>query len=408
MEHYYGHLYWPTTLEGKTAYPALEQNVRCDVAIIGGGMSGTICANALVEAGLNTVMLERDEVCGGSTSANTGLLQYANDIMLHELAEQIGEADAAEFYSACRMAVRQLHQLAAKLPTDIEFHSRSSLYYASSEADVPKLQKEYDMLRKHEFPVDYWTDEQITAHYPFTRPAALLMHGDAEVNPYRFVRSITEHNVKHGLAVYEGTEVVRHRSADGRHLLETKSGAVVEADHVIYAIGYEPEELRGQLIKADINRSYAAVTAPQKHIDDWYARNMIWETARPYLYMRTTSDGRIVVGGLDEHQSVPLADDEARAKRIAKLERMIRELFPMMDSPIEYEWSAAFGESRDNLPFIGSDPAWPGVYYCLGYGGNGTVYSMLAAGIVRDLILGKTPHPVSRIVRLDRPSLARA
>lgn len=370
-------------------------------------MSGSICAQALLEAGLSVAMLERDVVSGGSTSANTGLLQYANDIMLHELCEQIGTEDAVAFYSACRTAVQQLRELAGRLPQEIEFTDRSSLYYASTEEDVAKLRREYETLKQHDFDVEYWTSDQIREHFPFSKPAALLMHGDAEVNPYRFVRSITDDSVRKGLEVYEQTEIVTHESDNGVHKLITAEGYIIEADHVIYAVGYEPQELRGQLIKADINRSYAAVTAPQTSLEAWHGRYMMWETARPYLYLRTTNDGRVVVGGLDEEQSVPLADDEARHRRIEKLENSIRSLYPMFNSSIEYEWSAAFGESCDNLPFIGSDPAWSGVYYCLGYGGNGTVYSMLASGIIRDLILKREPHPVARIVRLDRSSLVR-
>ena len=406
MEHHYGSLYWPTTWHKHEAYAPLRQNLHKNVAIIGGGMSGSICAHALLKAGLSVVMLERDEISGGSTSANTGLLQYANDIMLHELSEQIGTEDAVAFYSACRMAVQQLRELAEGLPKEVEFTDRSSLYYASTDEDVDKLQKEYEMLKTHGFDVEYWSEADIRRHFPFSKPAALLMHGDAEVNPFRFVRTITDDCVHQGMEVYEQTEIVTHRSAEGIHTLITADGYEVTADHVIYAVGYEPEELRGQLIQADINRSYAAVTAPQPALEAWHGRYMIWETQRPYLYMRTTQDGRIVVGGLDEDQAEPLADDDARHKRIDKLEKSIRSMFPMLDQPIEFEWSAAFGESRDNLPFIGKDPAWDGVYYCLGYGGNGTVYSMLAAGIIRDLIQGQEPHPVARIVRLDRPSLA--
>ena len=31
---------------------------------------------------------------------------------------------------------------------------------------------------------------------------------------------------------------------------------------------------------------------------------LIWETARPYIYMRTTVDNRIIIGGLDEDTNI--------------------------------------------------------------------------------------------------------
>lgn len=97
------------------------------------------------------------------------------------------------------------------------------------------------------------------------------------------------------------TDIVNHFTLEnGIHQLTTATGAAVFAEHVIYAIGYEPEELYGQFIKSSINRTYAIVTEPQSDIKKWYKNHLIWETARPYFYMRTTPDGRVIAGGLDE------------------------------------------------------------------------------------------------------------
>lgn len=73
----------------------------------------------------------------------------------------------------------------------------------------------------------------------------------------------------------------------------------------------------------------------------------------------------------------------------------------MLNITIAYVWGAVFGESIDNLPFIGRHPAHNRLYYLLGYGGNGTVYSMLGSYIIRDLIL-KRPNSNKDIVKLDR------
>lgn len=224
------------------------------------------------------------------------------------------------------------------------------------------------------------------------------------MNPFQFVQAMANAAVNAGLLICERTEIALHRLNGGKQVLETADGASIEAKHVIYAVGYEPEELRGQLIKAAINRSFAGVTPVQQSLEPWHQGMMLWETARPYLYLRTTVDGRIVIGGLDEERPDPVQGEAARQKRIAKLSRQLAELFPMLDSTLDYEWSAAFGESRDNLPFIGRDPERDGVYYCLGYGGNGTVYSMMAAHLLRDLIRGES-HPMEAIVGLSRPSL---
>ncbi|HEY4622707.1 MAG TPA: FAD-dependent oxidoreductase, partial [Solibacillus sp.] len=115
MELHNGMLYWPTTfVKPSHTNPAIKGHY--DVIIIGAGMSGLLTANALMNEGLSVAILERNEIASGSTSANTGLLQYSNDIMLHELAEQIGEQDAVRFYTLCYEALETLDKIAAILP----------------------------------------------------------------------------------------------------------------------------------------------------------------------------------------------------------------------------------------------------------------------------------------------------
>lgn len=369
-------------------------------------MSGTICSYVFNRSGLSTIMLERGQVAGGTTSADTGMLQFSNDFMLCDLIEQIGERDAQALYRACRDAVNMLAITANSLTVDVGFRRRSSLYYASTEQDLPKLKKEYETLKGCGLDVEFWSADDIAKHFPFRKPGAIVTHGDAEVNPLLFVNGLANAAADSGLVIHEQTDIVGHDTLPGGlHRLRTADGYEIEAEHVVYAVGYEPEELRGKLIKAELSRSFVLVTGVQQNLLNWHERFLIWETARPYLYMRTTLDGRIVIGGLDEKIEQPLHSEQERHKRSENLYGQLKELFPGLQAPIEFEWSATFGESRDGLPFIGADPAWKNVYYCLGYGGNGSVYSMIAAHLLRDLIRGDE-HPLTGIVKLDRKSLA--
>ena len=84
----------------------------------------------------------------------------------------------------------------------------------------------------------------------------------------------------------------------------------------------------------------------------------------------------------------------------ALLEKL-QELIPNETFHAPYRYCASFGESNDNLPFIGQHPMKENHYYLLGYGGNGTVYSMLGAEILADLIMGRK-NDDARLVTLDR------
>ncbi|MFD0674003.1 NAD(P)/FAD-dependent oxidoreductase [Cohnella sp. GCM10027633] len=402
MSLHYGTFYWPTTHQRPIRYPVLDADRRCSVAIVGGGMSGATCGFALAAAGIDAVLVEQGSVAAGSTATNTGLLQYANDTMLSEFARTIGEKPAAAFYTACRQAAERLHAIAEQLPRDVQFKRRRSLYYASSPSDVPALRDEYEQLNRNGFAAEWWDEDKIAAVFPFRKSGAILSGGDAELNPYLFVHSLVEEAVRRGLTVFEHTRMERVENArSGRGYLVRTSGGTIEAEHVVYAVGYVPEHAGGRWVRAKLGRSYAIATDPMPSLADWHERCMLWETARPYLYARTTVDSRIIAGGLDEPFRGPVLSDRELRARSMRLLSEVKRLFPGLEPEIRYEWCATFGESEDGLPWIGEDPDRPGQHYLLGYGGNGTIYSMLGAEIIRDKLLGVS-HPVADIVRPDR------
>jgi len=116
---------------------------------------------------------------------------------------------------------------------------------------------------------------------------------------------------------------------------------------------------------------------------------MIWEASDPYLYLRTTPDGRIVCGGEDVEFS---EEDERNALLPAKVGRIrakLHRLMPWVDTRPEFEWAASFGISSTGLPRIGRVPGRKNVYAAFGYGGNGITFSRIAAEILTAQLTGR-------------------
>lgn len=399
MKIHNGSLYWPTTTKPFTPKTIYEKLDIYDVVIVGSGMSGSLTALALAESGHKVAILDKRELATGSSSANTGLLQYSNDIMLHELIEQIGEKDAVRFYQLCYEALDDLENIARSLPIEVDFIRRPSICYASDENDVEKLKAEYLTLKKYGFPCDYWGRNEMAKKMPFSKHGALVTFGDAEINPLKFVLGILTKLEELGVHLFPYTEVLD--VFEDNNILDIRtSGQSFYAKHIVYTTGYETTPV-GKRIGADINRSYAFVSNPISEFNYWYEQALIWETKRPYLYIRSTVEGRLVVGGLDEDKSEAPHSEEIIQKRAENLLHQAKELFPNYDIQIEYAYAASFGESVDNIPFIGEHPDHPNQYYLLGYGGNGTVYSMLGSLILKDLIMGNRNEDVE-LVQLER------
>ncbi|WP_339321926.1 FAD-dependent oxidoreductase [Paenibacillus sp. FSL W8-0194] len=393
---------WPHTLKPAPEYPALDQDVDCDFLIVGGGMSGAMMAYQLAARHQNIVLIDKRNIGGGSTAANTGLLQSSNDKSLTSMIHTFGEEIGVAFYKKCEQSIRQIREICAKLSPELEFVPRSSLYFASSEDDVEMLREEYQTLRKYGFQVQYWDKQEIGKRMPFTKPAALYKDGDAEVNPYRLVHALVQAAAEQGAGIYEQTEAVHFEFAE-HGVTCYANGKKIRANKVIFSMGYETQELKKDK-NAVINVSYAVLTKPVGDLSDWHERCLIWETARPYLYMRTTPDNRIVAGGLDESPPAPEKREARLLHQTKLLIEEIRKLFPAYARlEADYAWASIFGTTHDGMPMVGPHPDYPNCYFIEAYGGNGTVYCMIAADLLGDELTGR-PRPELNMFSLKRSS----
>ena len=384
-------------------YPALASDIECDALVVGAGVTGALCAWQLVQAGLDTVVVDAREIGWGSTSASTALLMYDLDVSLVELTQWIGRERAVGVYGAARRGVGELVALDARLGTrDSEEQpprprlvSRvPSLYFASRTSDATKLAAECEARTQAGFEVELWDRARMARHFPFSRSAALWHHDAAQVDPLAFTHALLADGVRRGLRVYDRT-VVGHRSSvisrsatteDRR--LKTSTGALIRADRLVYAAGYETEQMLRQPA-VHLHDTYAFASEPVADLGSWHERALIWETARPYIYLRTTDDNRVLVGGGDDRHTTPERRDRALAEKTEQLLRRARRMFPDLDLVPAFAWAGTFAESDDGMPYIGCHPRYPDSIFAACYGGNGTVFAMLASEIVRDWCLGQ-------------------
>lgn len=383
----FGNLFWN---QGACmpCYPLLENDMICDVLIIGSGEAGAHIAYLLTKIGMSVTLIGKGNIANGSTAANTGLLQFVHDKSLTSLIHTFGEEKGVRAYQLCYEALQTLERIVPMLDIDPNFIPRKSLYYASQSEDISFLQEEYRTLRDYGFPVEYLTEADIRNRYSFTKPAALCTHGDAEVNPYMLTHGLIHKAKQLGATIFENTEAVHIKSAQKDLICYIKTGKKIVAKSVIMATGYEA--LFGKKERnTTIGTSYAIVTNEQEHFDGWYDQSLIWETARPYLYFRTYKN-RIIVGGLDETMKLQKIGDTKLLYKRNLLTKIIQEMFPNMKNVrADYYWAAAFGGSHDGLPILKEDEKIPNLYYALPYGGNGTVYGVVFAKLFRKLFTNK-------------------
>jgi glycine/D-amino acid oxidase-like deaminating enzyme len=377
----------------------LSKNIRSEVAIVGGGVSGALIAHRLVRLGMEVILVDSRDIGMGSTMASTAILSYEPDDHLIDLILKIGEKHAVRAYRAGLEAIDTLERTIAGLDDSCDFRRRESLYLASGRKHKGIVERECRARQKHHFEVELLSRSELAKSYSIKAPCAILTREAAEVNPLKLTLALIRGAQRKGLKVFCHSRVKDYRREKKESVIITADGFQVRARHVVFATGYETQQILRQKT-VHLASSYAIASS----VATKFPKELVlWESARPYLYVRTTVDGRIIAGGEDVDFVNAEKRDRLLPGKTRTLERKIRTMFPQVSWKLEAAWTGTFGESQDSLPYIGPHKDFLGAQFALGYGGNGITFAAIASGIIPDLIAGTT-NPDAKLFRFGRRS----
>lgn len=382
-------LFWPRHNNTSVRYPKLTEDKSCDIAIIGGGVVGALVGYQLAKAGLSVTILERDRIGLGSTSASTALILYELDENLIDLQRKLGKEKAGLAYALSLGSFPLLEDLLAETGIECGFQKKRSIYLSTDAND--DIEAEYAARNAQGFDVRFLDANSVRSEFALDARAAIVSSPAAVLDPLALTRGLIERASKLGANIFEQTDVKRIERGTKTQRVETDTGYTVRATHVIVATGYESQSYLEKPI-VDLKSSYVIVSEPVPDLAaHWLQNHVLWETARPYLYVRTTSDHRIMVGGGDEDVVDPQQRDALLREKSERLLSKFRKLLPDMPFALSTAWAGTFGETRDGLGFIGSPKEWTGVQFALGFGGNGINMGIIAADILSRCCQGNLP-----------------
>lgn len=376
-----GRSVWQGSRVPKIFGSRLHRSTQADVVIVGAGITGALLAQSLAEAGMRPLIVERRRAALlGSTAASTALLQFELDTPLSRLSRRIGPRAAGRVWIASRDAVNELRTRSRRLRVDAGFASRPSLYLAGNVLNARGLQQEVRQRQAIGLSSEYLDRKALRHHFGIDRDAALLSHGNAEANPLQLAAGYLRLALKSGARLRAPHDIVDLHSTRRGIELVTAAGIEIRAAHVVLCTGYE----LAKIVPPTGNRMIStwAIATRRQPEAIWPQRALIWESSDPYLYLRSTHDGRVICGGEDADFSDAVKRDgltDTKARRIAgKLSR----LMPAIDARPDYAWTGTFGANSTGMPTIGEIPGYRNCYAVMGYGGNGITFSMLASKLI--------------------------
>ena len=382
------------------SHPALREDLRVDVCVVGAGIAGLSAAYFLAGDGKRVVVLDDGVPGGGETGRTSAHLSCALDDGFVNIEETHGRAAARLAAESHATAIDRIESIVAEERISCEFERVDGFLMAGRAHDRRFMEQELDAAHRAGL-----TKAVMLARAPikgFESGPTLRFPHQAQFHPLKYLAGLERALVGRGGRVYAGTHVTGI-AGDAPLTVSTAAGHVVTADAVVVATNSPVNDLVAVHTKQAAYRSYV-VTArvPAGSV----TRALFWDTEDPYHYVRTrpaeASDGLdvLIVGG-EDHRTGEATDASERWDR---LETWARERFPQMGG-IEHRWSGQVMEPVDGLAYIGKNPMdGRNVYIITGDSGMGLTHGTIGGMLVADLVGGRA----STWAQLYDPSRIRA
>ncbi|MFB9895532.1 FAD-dependent oxidoreductase [Planobispora takensis] len=361
------------------SYPALNEDIEVDVAVVGAGIAGLSAAWELTKAGRSVAVLEADRVAAGVTGFTTAKLSAQHTMIYAKLAKSAGAEAAALYARSQREAVEHVVATAGELGIDCDLERVPSYTYVESQDGVDDVRAEAEAAAEAGLPASFTTSSTL----PFPIAGAVRVEDQVQFHPRKYLLGLTETMISRGALVFEGSRVVALDEGEPCRL-RTADGRTVTARDVIVATHY-PVFDRALLFARMEPRRELVVAAVIPEAGD--PAGMFITTEQNTRSVRTSPYGQgrrlLIVTG--EHFKPGAGSVGERFDRLAA---WTAERFGATE--IAYRWAAQDNDTTDGLPFVG--PMHAGArhaYVATGFGGWGMSNGVMSGLLLTEQIAGR-------------------
>lgn len=371
------HSLWTESTE-HPVFQTLRQDLKTDVLIIGGGITGILCAYMLQLAGVDCVLAEADRICSGITQNTTAKITLQHGLIYDRMIRRFGCDTARLYLQAQQAALMQYRHLCSSIACG--FEERDSYVYSCRDPEI--LLRETEALHRIGCPAEYVESIPI----PVAARGAIRVPEQAQFHPLQFAYSLAR-----GLPIYENTIILELLPGGAR----TEHGKI-SAEKTIIATHFPILNKHGAyFLKLYQHRSYVLALKDAPEIDGMY----VDEDAKGMSFR--SHNGLLLLGGGGHRTG-------KQGGNWRELTSFARQEFPAAREVCR--WAAQDCMTLDDIPYIGRySRHTQDMYVATGFNKWGMTSSMTAAILLCDLIQGKENRfaPVFQPSRyILRPQLA--
>ncbi len=370
--------YWIASTED-TNYPALNENITVDIAIVGAGIVGIATAFQLLNSGMTIAILEGGKIAQATTGHTTAKVTSQHGLIYAQLISRFGRELAQQYATANEFVIKELKNIADQNNIDCDYTSLPAYVFTQDKNYVQQIRDEVEAAKSLGISASFV--DQI----PFSMQikAGIKFDNQAQFHPRKFLLPMADFVHKEGGQIYEQSKIEKmEKKPDGKYLLNTSQGHTVTANRVIIATNnpfYDEENKFSSRISQLV--TYAVlIKAKEKFPDGVYIN-----AEQPNRSMRAIHNGSeefiLVVG--DSHSVDNNSDANVHYQALINF---ASDLFTVEDVP--FRWYTQDSITTDGLPYVGQfAPETPNLYIATGFGKWGVTNGIVASSLLRSLIV---------------------
>ncbi|MBT9458966.1 MAG: FAD-binding oxidoreductase [Burkholderiaceae bacterium] len=384
--------FYAASVRREPAFPPLQDEVSCDVAVVGGGLAGLSAAIELAERSFKVVLLEAREVGWGASGRNGGQAIHGLACEQSTIEAQLGLEASRAVWGMTLEALDIIKQRCQQHQIDCDWQD-GYLGLAINARKASALQDWAEqMASRYDYPLRWLGPTDLPEYINSPRfHSGVYDPRSGHLHPLKYSLGLARAAAGLGVQMYEQTAVTRvERGAT--NTLHTARGKV-RAKQVLLAGNVYLQDLAPALAERIMPvGTYIVCTEPlapgvmQQLIP---SRAAVCDTNFVLDYFRPTADDRLLYGGRVSYSTVtpPNLAQSMRAR--------MGKSFPQLDDvTLEYSWGGFVDITMNRAPDFGrldqrsGNPADAGIYYLQGFSGHGLALTGLAGRLVAEAIAG--------------------
>lgn len=361
-------------------FESLNNDVFCDVCIIGAGIFGLTCGYYLSKLGFKVTIIEKSDIARKTTGHTTAKITSQHGLFYTYLVDTYGEQFAKDYLLANEQAIENIKDIVDTEHINCDFEHQSSFVFSTDISDVSKLKREVDCVNSIGFPANFVTKTGL----PFEVVGAVQFKNQAQFNPIKYVNGLCDCIVRNNGQIYTNSTVYDVKK-DGDLFSTFSVGGTIKSKFVVLASHYPFINFPGMyFFKMYQSSSYVIGVDTKKTLFN----GMYITSSSPTFSFRTANfNGKkiLLLGGCDHKTGTPVTYKDS----YLALENYAKQLYPNCE--VLFRWDTRDCITLDKIPYIGLfSSTMDNFYVGTGFNKWGMTSSNVAANIVCDMISGKS------------------